>query len=297
MQQILQIIKLILPAAAALAFCLLPRQFRASTYFGVRVAKQQEEAKALKNIKTLYEVSAAVSGGILVLVNFFLQLWCDPALSDLLFILIAAAVVLFAGIFYAMAAKAVARYVARTAPDDMAGGNSAQQDGPLDLSFTEGRLCPSLWWYLLHGALIAACALMLYAMYDGISPYVTLWADFSGKAVWAVPKSPQALALPILVQVFLTLICFAVSVQIRTAPLRLKGVNAQKELERSRKRRALWSAYVCILAFVADLALYAYIHFMFLQPQYKGWAPVILYAVLILALAFTLLLAYLTREK
>ena len=112
-----------------------------------------------------------------------------------------------------------------------------------------------------------------------------------------MPKSPQTLALPIVVQILLTLICFAISVRIKSAPLRLKGVNAQKELDASRKRRAIWSAYVCIVALFADLALYAYIHFMFLQPQYKGIVPIILYAALVLLLAFTLLLAYLTRER
>lgn len=297
MQQTLQIIKLLLPVAAVLAFCFLPRRFRSTHCFGVRIAPQKQADKAVKNIKLLYEVSTAVSGGILIVLNFFLQLRCAPALSDLIFIIIVVVILLFAGIFYSMAAKAVSRYAARTDNADLADSGAPTQGGPLDVTFTEGRVCPSLWWYLLHCALIAACVLTLYATYDSISPYVTLWADFSGTAVWAVPKSPQTLALPIVVQILLTLICFAISARIKSAPLRLKGVNAQKELDASRKRRAIWSAYVCIVALFADLALFAYIHFMFLQPQYKGIVPIILYAALITLLALTLLLAYLTREK
>lgn len=163
-----------------------------------------------------------------------------------------------------------------------------QQAGPLNTAFTEGQLCPSLWWYLLHCALIAACALILYVTYDNFSPYVSLWADFSGTAVWVAPKSVQAVALPIVVQIMITLICFIIAVRIKNAPLRLKGVNAQAELNRSRKRRAVWSAFLCVLAFIADLTLYAYMHFMFLIPQYKAYVPVIIYAALLLTLALTL---------
>lgn len=296
MQQILMLLKIFMPVIAALAFCLLPRRFN-SAVFGVSLTQQQRSSKTVKNIILLYEVSTAVSGGILIIVNLFLQLHLAHALSDLVFIVIVFAILAFSAAFYAMAAKATGNFCAGTGHADTAQATKPQQAGPLNTAFTEGQLCPSLWWYLLHCGLIAACALILYVTYDTISPYVSLWVDFSGTAVWVAPKSVQAVALPIVVQVIITLICFVIAVRIKNAPLRLKGVNAQAELDRSRKRRAVWSAYICVLAFAADLILYAYIHFMFLAPQYKAYVPVIIYAALVLTLALTLFLAYLTREK
>ena len=295
MQQILMLLKILLPATAALAFCLLPRWFN-SAVFGVFLTQQQRASKTVKNIILLYEVSTAVSGGILIIVNLFLQLRLARALSDLVFIGIVFAILAFSAAFYAMAAKATNNFCAGHASATQT-TKQPQRAEPLNTAFTEGQLCPSLWWYLLHCALIAACALILYVTYDNISPYVSLWADFSGTAVWVVPKSVQAVALPIVVQIMITLICFIIAVRIKDVPLRLKGVNAQAELNRSRKRRAVWSAFLCVLAFIADLTLYAYIHFMFLIPQYKAYVPVIIYAALLLTLALTLFLAYLTREK
>lgn len=299
MQQGMMALKIILPVAAVLAFCLLPRLFRDGFCFGVALAKKQQESKPIKNIILLYEVSTASCGGILLLINLFFQFRLDTALSDLVFILALFGILAFVATFYAMAAKAVSKYKERTGHEEALAQPKeySQNAGPIPLTFTEGRLCPSLWWYLLHAGLIAACVLLLYVTYPSITPYVALWTDFSGNAVWTVQKLPQTMALPVLAQTGITLLCFAVSWKIKSAPLSLKGVNAQAELDKSRKTRAIWSAYVCVLAFIVDLTFYAYLHFMFLTPQYKACVPIIFYAELLVLLAVTLFLAYHTREK
>lgn len=111
MQQILMLLKILLPATAALAFCLLPRWFN-SAVFGVFLTQQQRASRTVKNIILLYEVSTAVSGGILIIVNLFLQLRLARALSDLVFIGIVFAILAFSAAFYAMAAKATNNFCA-----------------------------------------------------------------------------------------------------------------------------------------------------------------------------------------
>ena len=166
MQQGIQALKIILPAAVALAFCLLPRLFKNGFCFGVGLSKQQLESKSIGNIILLYEVSTAISGGILVLINLFFQLRLEAALSDLVTMLTMFAVLIFAVIFYAMAAKAVSTYKERTSRKEAPiQPEKGQYSGPLSTAFTEGQLCPSLWWYLLHAGLIAACGLLLYPIY------------------------------------------------------------------------------------------------------------------------------------
>lgn len=280
MPQLILIIKIFVIAAAALAFCLLP-------HFSA-LALWRQKKKQDKNIIRIYKTSVLAVCIILFIINLFFQIKLDRTAADLVFVLIAFAEAALCVLFYTLAAHALYKNNALT---------ETQTQSPLNITFTEGLLCPSLWWFLLPALIIAACAAHLYAAYDDILPYVTLWADFSGTAVCTASKSWRSLALPVAAQTLITLMCYGICLKIKSAPLSIKGVNARAELKHSRKRRTVWYVYTLIFASAADLILYAYIRLMFFAPQYKGFVSVIIYAALVVLLALALFLAYNTREK
>lgn len=293
-QQTLMVFRIVLPFIAAAVFSLLTKGFGEGIYFGVRLKNERLENGKIRSIIRIYEVLSGAACFILSAVNLFLIIVLDAVLADMILMCTILAEVVFSSVFYMAAARAVIKYREKGV-SALSVDAPASADGTLPISFSEGKLCPSLVWYLLHVGIIAFCVLTLYITYDDIAAYIPLWCDFNSNASIICEKSPQVLMIPIIMQVVITLICFHISARIKSAPLSPKEIRTQAQLEKSRRSRAFWSAYVCAVAFTADLAAYAYINLMFLNPEYKVIVPYALFALLIAATALTMFMSYITR--
>lgn len=293
MQQITSGLRLILPFVTAALFALLPKTFKNGIYFGTRLTEKQRESSTLRRIMRTYEVLAAFVGIILSGINIYLTNVFGADLADIIFICILFSQAAVFLLIYTCSALSVSKYAKKHADTVPVSGRKGTESGSvLPVSFAEKALCPSLWWYLMHTAVILFGIAVLYVSYDEIASYVPLWCDFFGNASAVCEKSPRIMCLPVLVQIIITLICMRISFKIRSAPLSDSSVRTREMLDKNRRNRMMWTSYVCAFSLAADIGAYMYINLMFLNPAYKAAVSYILFILLCAGIGTALFAAY-----
>lgn len=165
---------------------------------------------------------------------------------------------------------------------------------PIDLSFTESSLAPSAWWFCAHIILIIATAVTFYSSYPTMQEFLPTMLDLAGNPVRYVSKSPRLLWIPLLAQIFVTLVCAGTYSMVKHSKLRLNPADAEASLLRNRRFRRVWSGYALALGFVLDLAILLVTQFLFLTPELRVLTPYLFGGALLLILGVTLWLGFAT---
>lgn len=289
------ILKAFLFFVLILLFTLMPDFGNSKNVFGVAIPPKKSRSEHVLKIKKLYRYLTAASGLLFASANILACIYADVALSDILMQLFLAAYFVCVLLFYYMAHKSINILKKRlkwTSPPP-----NDQAPVIYEQNFTESKLAPSPWWFSAHALLIALTAALLYFMYPYMLDYLPIGIDLSGKAIGHAPKSLKLISLPVLAQVFITLICGGAFALVKYSRLRLDPADAAASLSRSRNFRIVWSSYAIILGFVLDLLLLISAQFMYITPQLRYLMPYVAGSVLILIVACTLFLGFKTASK
>ncbi|ANS76934.1 hypothetical protein AWM70_22060 [Paenibacillus yonginensis] len=115
---------------------------------------------------------------------------------------------------------------------------------PLDTSFRKQRLILSGKWYLIHLAIIIACAVFALAQYDRIPDQIPMHYDLNGNVDRMETKSVRILLLPNLLQLFMTGLLLSINFIIYKSKQQLNPADPEESSRRNAAFRRRWSVLI-----------------------------------------------------
>ncbi|GGA50085.1 DUF1648 domain-containing protein [Paenibacillus physcomitrellae] len=166
----------------------------------------------------------------------------------------------------------------------------------LDTSFRKQRLVMSGKWYLIHLAVIIACAVFALAQYDRIPEQIPMHYDLNGNVDRMEDKSIRLLLLPNLLQLFMTGLLLFINFIIYKSKQQLNPADPQESSRTNAAFRRRWSVF----NFAMSLLLVMLFFFMQLTMIYSidpKWIFPVALAVPILIIAGSIWLSFSTGQS
>lgn len=282
------IFKSALILAMTILFAFTPDISGKNVFFGISIPAEHLDNPKLTKTKRLYRTMLILWGAILTCVGVVLDINTAAMFADMfvtvsLILLLAVCLVL-----YSIANKSVKSLKQKNGWFIEVNQSPLE---PIDTSFNEGKLCPSQWWFLVHLSLIMITAAMLYFAYPTMPEYLALNLNWAGEVTRSAPKSYATVFIPVVSQIFVTLLCFGIFRTIKRISMKISPIKPRASLFNNRKLRYIWSAYLIVITLLMDLMFAVIGQFLFITTDLRYLSSYFMFGTLFLVTVGTALMA------
>jgi|GEM_PF-2767774 len=265
---------------------------RRNTFFGVTIPKEYAQDAILLKILKRYRLFLTLLSVIFVVIMLISDIYATQTIASI--VTIAAILLMFAVsiVFYSISRKAILKL------RNLNGWQMPEISDltPIDTDWSEHKLCPSIWWFAPHIAVMLFTAWLMYYFYPAMPGLLAISVDWKGGAILMLTKTYQVALIPVFCQLIFTLLCAAVFRSIKNANLKVSPAAPRKSVAYNRKIRYLWTAYMIIIAFLMDIMFATVGQFLFITLNLRYLVMYVMLGTAILILVGAVVLAWYGRR-
>lgn len=269
---------------------IIPTISKPGIMFGIEIPFDKKD-DGLYKLKTRYQMLCIAGGFVLAAVTLILHLQFSMVIADILLPLFMIAYLLFTIIIYYINHNTIKQIKKEKGWD-----KDTNKVILADTTRADANL-PSYMWFIIHFILILATGLFLLLIYPYLPEFLPMHLDIEGNINNFAPKSLKIILLPVVTQVYITLICIFTFISIKKSKRQLDPKDPVASSKRIRMFKAIWLYYTLALSFLLNVLMAIIAQLMFVTPEYSYILPFILFAMLAIILIGTVIISVKTGQS
>ncbi|MFD0713824.1 DUF1648 domain-containing protein [Paenibacillus sp. GCM10027626] len=242
-----------IPAIASLA--LLPYFSRKSVLFGIAIMEEHYDEPDVRALRRKYMYWNIALGVLWWIINIVTMQKLGPDSSARW---MAWTVILY--LLLSIASFVYCHHAAKRMKAERGWDNPHNQLIAVDTSFHQRSMTFSNWWYLIHLAVVAACAAIAAIYYDRFPDPMITHYDINGQPDATEPKTFWSVFTPNIVQLSMLIIFWLINVMIRKSKQQISFHAPERSREQNIRFRRIWSLFMMVTGLLMIL-LIAFIQF------------------------------------
>ncbi|GMX66696.1 DUF1648 domain-containing protein [Paenibacillus elgii] len=238
----------------------LPYFTRTTNHFGVSIDSRHYHDPELQSMRRRYARWNGAFGAVLLIVLMLGIQRTNETQQGMFIIGITLALMAASTVSFLVYYNKMKRWKAARPAE-----NASARFIAVDTSFRNRKTTYSDWWYLVHLAFVALCAVIALWNYDKLPDILVSRYDMQGNPTATEPKTYWNVFFPNVMQLVLIFIFASINTVIRKSKQQIDANAPEQSREQNIRFRRIWSLVLMVMGFLM-LVLFSFIQFFLLFP-------------------------------